>query len=641
MTSLKGGLLDLVRELDQLGSDATLVALGQILQRVDLTPEDIQEFTHATPQRYNRVPVVVRDHYELVVMTYLPGQASSPQDRLGSIWAIRVLQGEAIEGCYHLAPDGYAELLYETTIRPGQVLVGQDAGVHAFRNSATKGELLVMIHVYSPSRDCREYRCRPMKGSPQALPAITRLRPTIMIIGGGFSGTMTAAQILRRAKQAKTPIHVVLVERRGAIGEGVAYSTQDEDHLLNVYASRMSAWPDEPNDFVRWASQRQVNVRANDFLPRRWYGDYIRETLLQTSEQTDNKNLTIIFDEARRVVRHPTGGWMVHFAHQSSLQAEAVILAIGHRPPADPIRNRWVGPKTRLIEDPWRPLATNIIRPEDPVVILGSGLTAVDMVISLRQQPRQAPITLLSRHGFLPQIHVESPIPPIDCSAMVSAMIAAPGGVRIRALLHQVRRMVNEATSNGHDWRGVVDGLRPHTATLWQAMALPERQRFLARLRPFWEVHRHRMAPTVGRRLHALLECGEVQLIAGSIESANANVNHVNLVINQRAGTGTHEVCTSWVVNCTGPLPSNSVSSNSVIGSLLTSGLLRPDPLSIGIDTTSNGNVLSATGEAVLDLYLVGTLRKPTNWESTAVPELRQQAANIAENVLRLCSRKA
>jgi uncharacterized NAD(P)/FAD-binding protein YdhS/predicted metal-dependent enzyme (double-stranded beta helix superfamily) len=650
MRTLNGRLLDLVRELDRLGKEPTLAALGQALQRVSLTPEDVAAYVQPTPGSYNRVPVVVRDAYDLLVLTWLPGQASVPHDHSGSICAVRVVQGEAAEGCYHVAPDGYADLQFEKAVRPGEVLAGQDAGVHTLRNASPTGELLVTVHVYSPPlRDIRQFRQRqePACRVPRRNPARP---PAIVIVGGGFSGAMTAAQTLRRAREAGLAVEVVLVERRGAVGEGVAYSTRESAHLLNVPAGRMSAWPDRPDDFVRWASRRHGEVRPGDFLPRLCYGEYVRESLLRTAEEAGGAStalgaerpqtpgLTVVFDEVRRVARHPSGGWMVHLARQPSLRAEAVVLTVGHRPPSDPIGQRWAGPRTRFIADPWRPFATNVVGPDDPVVILGSGLTAVDTMLSLSQQPRRAPITLLSRNGLLPQAHAGAPIPPVDLTAAVSELVAAPGGVRADALLQRVRREARELKRRGGDWRSVVDGLRPHTATLWQSMPLAERRRFLARLRPFWEVHRHRMAPAVAERLRALLAGGEARLVAGSVVSAQAEDGGVRLVVRQRGG-GAVEADASWVINCTGPLPSNSVESNPVIGSLLVSGVLRPDELLLGVETTPGGNAVTADGQEVPDLFLVGTLRKSTDWESTAVPELRQQAAAAAEGVLRWLER--
>lgn len=637
MRSPNSRLLDLVRELDGLGKEPTLAALGHAMQQVPLTPEDVAAYVQPTPRSYNRVPVVVRDAYDLLVMTWLPGQASAPHDHSGSICAMRVVQGEAVEGCYRVAADGYVDLQYETPVRRGDVLAGQDAGVHTIRNPSTSGQWLVTVHVYSPPlRDIRMFRPRPEPTGEDRMRAWGRT-PIVVVVGGGFSGTMAAAQTLRRAQEAGLSVKVVLVERRGALGEGVAYSTREPVHLLNVPAGRMSAWPDCPDDFVRWASRRHGDVQPTDYLPRQWYGEYVRESLLKTAEDAgDSVELDVVFDEVRRVARHPAGGWMVHLARGPSLPAEAVILAVGHRPPSDPIGPRWSGPRTRFIADPWRPFATNVIGPDDPVVVLGTGLTAVDAVLSLSQQPRRAPITLVSRNGLLPQMHRPAPVPPADLTAMVAELLAAPGGVRARDLSHRVRRVVREIEAGGGDWRGVVDGLRPHTPRLWRSMSTAERQRFLARLRPFWEVHRHRMATDVAEPFRRLLDRGDVRVVAGRIESARAGEEAVKVVVRRRGCDRPLECDASWVMNCTGPVPSNSVESNPVIGSLLVAGVLRPDELALGIETTADGRAIDAEGREVPDLFLVGTLRKSVVWESTAVPELRGQAAAAADSVLSL-----
>jgi uncharacterized NAD(P)/FAD-binding protein YdhS len=641
MLTLNGSLSDLVRELDRLGKEPTLAALGHAMQRVNLAPGDVAAYIQPTARNYNRVPVVVREAYDLLVMTWLPGQASVPHDHSGSICAMQVVRGEAVESCYHVAADGYVDLQYESAVRFGEVLARQDAGVHTVRNSSAAGELLVTVHAYFPPlRDVRQFRPRPepMGESQRRGPNGT---PAIVIVGGGFSGSMAAAQALRRADQAGLNLKVVLIERRGAIGEGLAYSTRETAHLLNVPAGRMSAWPDRPDDFVQWVSRRYGEVRPTDFLPRLWYGEYVRESLLSAAESTGGSvELAVEFDEVRRVDRHPSGGWMVHLAREPSLRAEAVILTVGHRPPSDPIGKRWIGPRTRFISDPWRPFATNVVGPDDAAVVLGSGLTAVDAVLSLSQQPRRAPITLVSRHGLLPQSHAATPVSPVDLTSMVAELVAAPGGVSARALLHQLRRKARELAATGADWRSVVDGLRPHTTLLWRSMATAERQQFLTRLRPFWEVHRHRMALAVAEPFRAMLARGDVRLVTGRVESARVEGEVVTIVVRQRGSDRPIESDTSWVINCTGPLPSNSVESNPVIGSLLVSGVLRPDELSLGIETTPNGNAIAADGREVPDLFLVGTLRKSTDWESTAVPELRNQAAAAAEGVLALLAQR-
>ena len=565
-------------------------------------------------------------------MTWLPGQGSTPHDHNGSTCVMQVVQGEATEGCHRVATDGFVDLEYEEVVRTGEITAGQDAGVHTVRNASTAGETLVTVHVYAPPlRDFRRF-VPPPKLQGDRWRTIPNGVPRVVIVGGGFSGSMTAAQIFCRAG---APIHVSLIERRGAVGEGLAYATREQAHLLNVPAGRMSAWPDRPDDFLEWALRRFGNVLPTDFLPRQCYGEYIRELLLASAADAGElARLSVIFDEVRRVARHPGGGWMVHLERGSSLRADAVVLAIGHRPPSDPIGRKWIGPRTRLIADPWRPFAMNVVRPDDAVVVLGSGLTAVDAALSLADQPRSAEITFVSRNGLLPQAHVETPLPPADLQTLVSELITGPGGVRVRTLLREFRRTARALGARGMDWRGVIDGLRPHTARLWQAMPSSERRRFLARLRPFWEVHRHRMGLPVARQFQAMLDRGDLRIIAGRVVSVREEENRVRAVVRSRGTDRQIELSAGWVVNCTGPMPSNSPESNPVIGSLLVQGQLCLDELALGVETTTAGNAIAADGVEVPDMFVVGTLRKPAFWESTAVPELREQAATVAERVL-------
>jgi uncharacterized NAD(P)/FAD-binding protein YdhS len=278
----------------------------------------------------------------------------------------------------------------------------------------------------------------------------------------------------------------------------------------------------------------------------------------------------------------------------------------------------------------------NAVQPDEPVAILGSGLTAVDAVLSLADASHQARITLLSRNGLVPEAHAAAPSAPANLERWAAELLAGSAGTRARALCRGLRMKAREVVAQGGDWRSVVDGLRPHTAALWQAMPAVERRRFLSRLRPFWEVHRHRMALPVAERFRALLQCRQVQMIAGRVESAQAENDQVRLIVRERGTERLIALQSGWVINCTGPMPCNSPESNPVIGSLLVDGWLRLDELALGIETSPDGNALDVVGQQVPDLFVVGTLRKPALWETTAVPELRSQAATIAERAFEI-----
>ncbi len=635
MRKLQGKLQDLVRRLDALAPPPSLVDLAEAIKAAGVTIVDVADYVEPNPRTYNRALVALSEHYELLVMTWLPGQESVPHDHAGSICIMQVLQGDAVETQFRVDRDGYVDLEYECAVPAGEITAGEDAGVHLVRNRPDAIKPLVTLHAYAPPlKDFRRFVARPPQLKPRDADA-DGASSTVVVVGGGFSGAMAAAQLLRQSKEAKKRVRVMLVERRGAVGEGVAYGTREPAHLLNVPAGRMSAWPDQPEHFLHWAQARDKRVRGGDFLPRMWYGEYVRETLIATAQDAaPHGELQVVYDEVRRVARRPDGGWFVHMARGKSQRAVAVVLAIGHRPPADPFGKRWSGPRTRFIADPWRPFAMNVVRPDESVVVLGSGLTAVDAILSLARPERTAPITIVSRRGLLPLAHSVAPAPPQDLSPWIAELLAAPGGRRTLDLLHGLRRLAAKAAAAGGDWRAVVDGLRPHTAGLWQALPLAERRKFLARLRPFWEVHRHRMAITIAERFGELRDCAWVHRLAGRVVSVHAETDAARVIVARRGDEKIVEIDAKWVVNCTGPMPSNSTASNPAVGSLLVDGWLRPDPLGLGLESSATGAAVSRDWCEQPDLFIVGTLRKPALWESTAVPELRLQAAVAAERVL-------
>jgi uncharacterized NAD(P)/FAD-binding protein YdhS/predicted metal-dependent enzyme (double-stranded beta helix superfamily) len=631
MDDARTRLAELVRRLDAFMSEPTLIQLTNAIKDVRLSLNDVAAYVKESSRTYHRAMVVRREHYELLVLTWLPGQGSVPHDHSGSVSAMVVLEGEAVETSWRISDDGYVDQEFETVIGKGELTAWQDAGVHSVRNNLPD-KTLVTVHVYSPLlEEFRRFNARP---NNERVDVVNRpAQPTVVVVGGGFSGSMTAAQLLNQANLSRFPLHVILVERQGAIGEGVAYSTREPIHLLNVPAGKMSAWPEKPLDFLNWIRSRYGLHSVGDFVRRQWYGEYVRATLLKAANEPGaTAKLTVLFDEVRRISKRPDNGWMVSFAKSISAASDAVVIAIGHRPPTDPIGRKWSGKKFRFIADPWQPFVANSILPDEPVVILGSSLTAIDTILSLANSPRTAPITLISRRGLIPQVHASHPIPATNLDEMMQHLFQQP--FTINKLTKCVRDQIDLVTSSGGDWRSVIDGLRPHTAKIWRALPDIQRRRFLSHLRSFWEVHRHRTAVAVADRFESLKEQGLVKIVAGRVSAAQADENGVQMFVRERGDDRAIEIQTSWVINCTGPSASNSSESNPVIGSLLVHDLIQPDLLALGLKTNDDGIAYNAQNELTSNLYIAGTLRKPNSWESTAVPELRVQAAEIADSIL-------
>lgn len=461
--------------------------------------------------------------------------------------------------------------------------------------------------------------------------------PTVAIIGGGFSGTMTAAQLLRQATARGRALRVVVFDRAAAFAAGVAYRTTDDRHLLNVPAGKMSAWPDRPDSFLDWARARDASVTGGSFLPRMQFGAYLLDQLHDARAAAPGVTLDLRHDHVIGLAPHERG-YTVELAGAPALAVDAAVLAIGHRQPSDPLAAVWRGPRDRFVADPWPALDPSSISPSEPVVILGSGLTAIDAVLTLTRQPRTAPITLVSRRGLLPRVHAASPVAPVA--------LDLPSPPTLRALTAAIHRAIRAAP----DWRGVIDGLRPHSAALWGALSPADRAAFLRHVRPLWEVHRHRMAPSIaaavdetalpfgsaaGRgRAPAVDEhtrAGTLRLLAGKVRSVSATATLAELTLALRGG-GEAQLSAAWVINCTGP-GHHKTELPAPLPSLIAADLLTPDPLGLGVLTGPDHEALSA-GIPRPDLYVLGTLCKPRLWESTAVPELRVQAQTVAARVL-------
>jgi uncharacterized NAD(P)/FAD-binding protein YdhS len=644
----------LITSLVRLGPRPSIREVHSALDQSRLDHADIAPWIQTDDRRYFRNRVAITDAFEVLVMTWLPGQSSVPHDHAGSGCALRVMQGQALERTYTQADDGFVDAWSELTIDQHQSVAGDDGGIHSVHNEDASGRTLVTLHVYAPPlKDFRRYVARPepsvRAGSsrPSRVPPPVEItcdsrRVRLAIIGGGFSGAMTAANLLRLARTElpeNTSLDITLVERRGTLGEGVAYGTSDPAHLLNVPASRMSAWADSPSHFLEWATRHAERpVAPGAFLPRQQYGQYIRNTLLEAAAAAAPRvKLHAVFDEVRRIARDAAGHWLVHLGRAPSLEADGLVLALGHRPPSDPLENIWVGPRHRFISDPWRPFAVQDVQPDEPVLIIGSGLTSIDVALSLSADsahPRTAPVTLLSRRALAPQAHASTPVPTADLGSAIDQLLSGPRPLSALALTQFVRLAVRTHEAAGGDWRGIVDGLRPHTSRLWQALPARERRRWMSQARAFWEVHRHRMAPEVHQRVQSLRRSGTLRLLGGRVIQAIAGAEGVDVLLKLRGDREASSLRAHWVINCTGPSPSNSAEANPAVASLLERGLVSVDDLALGLRTAGPGWSIGHRGESLRDLLIVGTLRKPERWESTAVPELRVQAREAAEALL-------
>jgi len=631
------GIRWLVQELDQVGGVLDEPTVRRLLSRANLTIRELAQYIEEKPHAYAWRCVVRREHYEMLVLTWRAGQGSVAHDHCGSLCGLKVIQGSLVEQLFESGPDGQVRQSVATTSHAGAVLVDPGVVIHSLGNEPSSPQTLVTLHIYSPPLP--EVRRYAVTQQPPAEVFTRRPAPgakTIAILGGGFTGTMALANLLRFGNESAQPLHLILIDRQPAIGEGIAYRTNDARHLLNVPAARMSALPDLPNDFLQFAQSKDRAVKAGDFLPRKIYGQYVRQRLLELAERASNHlSVEILRDHATNLSRRSAQqGWTIQTSSKQKIDCDVAIVTVGHRPPDDPFGRRWTGPRTRFVADPWAALVLSQIGPNEPVLLLGSGLTAVDAILTLDRPDRTAPVLAVSRRGLMPLPHAPAPMPPIDLSAQLATWLDPTTSLKIRRVVADLRRQVEAAHSRNQDWRQVIDALRPAIAQLWQRLDLPQRSRFLTHLRPLWEIHRHRMAPQIAERISQLRAAQMLQVIPGVLKSATADADGVEVTLCPRGQRTTRPLRVNWVINCTGPGIQNRHTTHPLLRALMENGILCDDELALGIQTDEAGRAINANGTPATDLLLAGTLRKATLWESTAVPELRHQAQTVAKCAL-------
>lgn len=450
-------------------------------------------------------------------------------------------------------------------------------------------------------------------------------RHTIAIVGAGFTGAMVAVNLLRFAKVAT---HILLIERCGRFSAGVAYGTGLDAHLLNVPAGRMSAFPDDPDHFRRWASARDSTVSGGTFVPRRLYGEYLADLLDVTETASDHGKLERITAEACGLQRETDGRWGVKLSNGVVLEADAVVLSIGNYEPANPpVADPQFYESDGYVRDPWARDALNV-EPDAPVLLLGTGLTMLDIAIALKSRGHRGLVHAVSRRGLLPQPHRESAIAPLhhDRPADIDSWEKSASG-----LLRALRREVEQAATTGVDWREVVTSIRHDTPALWQNLPNAERRRFLRHLRSFWETHRHRSAPATTARIDALRAAGQLQVHTARVHGYKFQNSNILVTLQPRGRVEPLTIMVQRVINCTGPDTNLARVRDPLIQDLRAQALIRPDELGLGLDTDPTGALVNLSGTANTNLYLVGPLRKGQLWENTAVPELRVEAMKMAQ----------
>lgn len=441
---------------------------------------------------------------------------------------------------------------------------------------------------------------------------------TVAIVGGGASGVLSAVHLLR---QENPKLRVVLIEPE-EVGAGAAYVTNEPEHILNVVAARMSAYPDLPAHFLRWVN-RITPTRPCDFVSRRLYRRYLQDVLTVAQAHLEPDSFTHHRASVTAIDVHENLATL-RLDDGQQVTAHKVILALGNQTPRTPETEtpHFIADE-HYFNSPWT-ADLSLIGADDEILLIGAGLTTVDILLTLQKYGHRGQITAISRHGHWPLPHTDQ--------AATCPTLTPPDERDVTSLLRWVREALAQAVKDEVPWQMVIDALRPHTNTLWGEMSLSERRRFSRHLAPLWNIARHRIPLTSAAVIEGMTGSGRLRLIAGKLRRVDNFNTTLTATITGKYGV-THRVQPRWILNCTGPNPDLRAATSPLFRQLFDDGLVSADALQMGLETALDGALVDATGKTSSVLYALGPLRRGGLFESSAVPEIREQAAALAQRL--------
>jgi uncharacterized NAD(P)/FAD-binding protein YdhS/Tfp pilus assembly protein PilF len=436
-------------------------------------------------------------------------------------------------------------------------------------------------------------------------------------VGAGAAGTLTATRLLDEAARRGRPIEIVLIDPRGTTGRGIAYSTVDDRHLLNVPAGRMSAYPEDGGHFLRWLeADVGGGVDPCDFVPRRRFGQYLTDVLETALRRTPWARLRRVEDVVVDLACNGDGA-RLRLAGGEMLEVDAAVLALGHLGPELSWAPETLRASSRFVADPWTPGGLDGVPADGDVMLVGTGLTMVDTLLSLDRPGRV--VHAISRRGELPRRHVEGTLPGMEAPELPSS---TPTLAELRTVM---QGHITKSRARYGDWRPAIDSIRAMTQRLWRGLSEADRLEFVAQDSRVWDAARHRVPPVSADALEVARADGRLVVHTAEITDVVDHGDHLAVTLSDGG-----VVPVAAVVNCAGPCASPRRSSDPLVHAIVDSGLAVPGSLGLGFDTSDEGRLRDASGRCPAPVWTLGSLRRGSLWETTAMPEIRQQAAALA-----------
>jgi uncharacterized NAD(P)/FAD-binding protein YdhS len=453
-------------------------------------------------------------------------------------------------------------------------------------------------------------------------------RKSVAIIGGGLTGGAIAYHLAERGATAD----ITVFEPRAELGQGLAYGTDDGAHRINVPAAKMSLLPSEDAHFVNWIAE--TNALVDDpqalaadgqvYARRSLFGCYVSEHIQPHLEAG-----RIVHERGRvtSISKGAQNSWLIVTAAGARHEADIVVLATTHPAPGVPaVLDRALGNDPRLIPDATVKDALRHIKPSANVVIVGTGLTMADVVASLDSQGHTGSIFAFSRRGLLSRGHARETH--LNFGEFVGSAISA------RALLRAVRATIEDALRQGIPWQPVIDAVRAQATLFWPNLPVAERQRIVRHLRPYWDVHRFRIAPQIEAILKDRIAAGTLTVKAASLVSAQADADGIQIGVRSRKDQKIETVSADYVVVTTGPAHGAVLATQPHLASLAREGHITADAFGLGISCNRRGQALDAGGDAQTSLLIAGPLARGTFGELMGLPQVTNYAQAIAGKVL-------
>jgi len=429
---------------------------------------------------------------------------------------------------------------------------------------------------------------------------------------------LAAAHLLKHA----STLRVDLFEPGPDLAAGIAYATENPVHLLNVAARGMSGFADQPDHFVEWVTGNpkwmpEGGWTPRSFVPRRLYRDYLTSLV---EPDVSSGRLKLHCKQVIDLVERTDGVELVA-SDGSRYRADGAVLATGNESPG--------GKAATWRRDYWSSPSGFDIPRAASVVVVGTGLSMVDSVMSLLEKGHSGPIAAISRRGLVPRPH--------DHTARRSPLdgAKAPFGTTVSGLCRWIRERVRQVERDGQgDWRSVIDSLRPYSQEMWRSLPAIEKRRFLRHARPWWDVHRHRMAPEIHDRIEAAKASGQLSIYAGRLATIEENGAGARVRFVPRGTDRERAIQADYVIDCRGHSPDSQSTGNPLLRALFADGRLRPDPLRLAVDVTGDCATLDAQGKASRRVFAVGPATVGAFWEIVAVPDIRLQVERLAARLV-------